>query len=49
MAAMKASFFTKSTGFLGQKIQEFFRFSSQWFLHTPERSAFRSLQCSPDN
>jgi CemA family len=46
MASIKASFFTKSTNSLRQKIQEFFRFSSQWFLHTPERALLEAYSAA---
>jgi CemA family len=46
MAAIKASFFTKTTNSLRQKIQDLFRFSSQWFLHTPERALLEAYNAA---
>jgi CemA family len=46
MAAMEASFFTKSIEVLRQKIPEFFRDRIRWFLETPERALSEAYQAA---
>lgn len=46
MSAMKASFFTKNQGSLRQKVAEFLRISSRWFLHTSERALLEAYEAA---
>ncbi len=46
MSAMKASFFAKSKGSLRQKIAEYLRKSSRWFLDTPERALLEAHEAA---
>ncbi|WP_042341833.1 proton extrusion protein PcxA [Calothrix sp. PCC 7507] len=43
---MKASFFTKNKGLLRQKIAEYLRRSSRWFLDTPERAILEAYEAA---